>query len=59
MLPVKTKEPIDKSKINECLEALKTVEINAPIHIGDVILYNVVGVDIVASRNVEVRLSKF
>ena len=59
MLPVKTKEPINKSKINECLEALKTVEINAPIHIGDVILYNVVGVDIVASRNVEVRLSKF
>ena len=59
MLPVKTKEPIDKSRINECLEALKTVEVNAPIHIGDVILHNVVGVDIVASRNVEARLSKF
>ena len=59
MLPVKTKEPINKSKINECLEALKTVEVNAPIHIGDVILHNVVGVDIVASRNVEARLSKF
>ena len=53
MLPVKTKEPIDKSKINECLEALKTVEVQAPIRIGDVVLYNVVGVDIVAARNIE------
>lgn len=53
MLPVKTKEPIDKSKINECLEALKTVEVNAPINIGDIVLHNVTGVDIVATRNVE------
>ena len=52
MLPVKTKEPIDKSKINECLEALKTVEVQAPIRIGDVVLHNVVGVDIVATRNI-------
>ncbi|MEI0538296.1 DUF1667 domain-containing protein [Brachyspira pulli] len=54
MLPVKTKEPIDKSKINECLEALKTVEVQAPIRIGDVVLHNVVGVDIVAARNIDV-----
>ena len=53
MLPVKTKEPIDKSKINECLEALKTVEVQAPIRIGDVVLHNVVNVDIVAARNIE------
>ena len=53
MLPVKTKEPIDKSRINECLEALKTVEVNAPIHIGDVVLHNAAGVDIVAARNIE------
>ena len=54
MLPVKTKEPIDKSKINECLEALKTVEVQAPIRIGDVVLHNVVNVDIVAARNIDV-----
>ena len=55
MLPVKTKEPIDKSRINECLEALKTVEVQAPIHIGDIILENVAGtgVNIVAAGNVE------
>ena len=53
MLPVKTKEPIDKSRINECLEALKTVEVNAPVHIGDVVLKNAAGADIVATRNIE------
>ena len=45
MLPVKTKEPIDKSRINECLEALKTVEVQAPVHIGDVVLHNAAGAD--------------
>ena len=53
MLPVKTKEPIDKSRINECLEALKNVEVNAPVHIGDIIINNAAGVDIIATRNVE------
>lgn len=53
MLPVKTKEPIDKAKINECLEALKTVEVKAPIHIGDIVVKNAAGVDIVAARNVD------
>ena len=55
MLPVKTKEPIDKSKIKECLEALKNIEVQAPIHIGDIVVKNVVGVDIVASRNIEIK----
>ena len=47
---VKTKE-----KIFACIEALKGIEITAPVHIGDVILKNVAetGVDIVATRNVE------
>ena len=53
MLPVKTKELIDKSRINECLEALKDVEVNAPIYIGDIILHNAAGTDIIATRNVE------
>ena len=53
MLPVKTKEPIDKSRINECLEALKTVEVKAPIHIGDIVVQNAAGVNIVATRNVD------
>lgn len=55
MVSVKTKEDIPKEKIFACIEALKGIEITAPVHIGDVILKNVAetGVDIVATRNVE------
>ena len=51
---VKTKEDIPKGKIFECVKALKTVEVPAPVHIGDVLLEDVAGtgVDIVATRNV-------
>ena len=53
MLPVKTKEPIDKDKINICLHALKDVKVKAPIHIGYIIASDIAGVDIIATRNVE------
>ena len=54
---VKTKEAIDKNLIFDVLEALKGLEVKAPVSIGDVIVKNVCnsGVDIVASRNVGVR----
>lgn len=54
-MSVKTKEDIPKEKIFACIEALKGIEITAPVHIGDIILKNVAetGVDIVATRNVE------
>lgn len=52
---VKTKSDIPKSKIFECVKALKEVTVQAPIAIGDVILSNVAdtGVDIVVTRGVE------
>lgn len=54
---VKTKEDIPKAKIFACVQALKGIEVQAPVHIGDVILENVAetGVDIVATRNVEMQ----
>ena len=50
MVSVKT-----KGKIFDCVKALKTVEVAAPVHIGDVILKDVAGtgVDVVATKNVE------
>ena len=47
-------EDIPKGKIFECVKALKTVEVPAPVHIGDVLLEDVAGtgVDIVATKNV-------
>lgn len=54
MVSVKTKEDIPKGKIFECVRALKGVEIEAPVHIGDVVVQNAAGtgVDIVATKNV-------
>lgn len=34
MVSVKTKEDIPKGKIFDCVKALKTVEVAAPVHIG-------------------------
>lgn len=55
MVSVKTKEDIPKGKIFDCVKALKNVEVEAPVHIGDVILKDVAGtgVDVVATKNVE------
>ena len=52
---VKTKSAIPKSKIFECVKAMKEVIVQAPIAIGDVILSNVAdtGVDIVATKGID------
>ena len=38
VVSVKTKEAVPKEKIQACIEALKLIEVNAPVKIGDVIL---------------------
>lgn len=52
VISVKTAEPIPKGKIRECIEALKEVEVSAPVVIGDVIIENVAdtGVNIIATK---------
>ncbi len=57
MVSVKTKEDIPKGKIFDCVKALKNVQVEAPVHIGDVIADNIAetGVDIVATGNIELR----
>lgn len=54
MVNVKTASDIPKSKIFDCVEALKGVEIAAPVKIGDVVLADVAGtgVDIIAARSI-------
>lgn len=58
MVSVKTKEDIPKGKIVECIKALKDVQVQAPVHIGDVIVTDIAGtgVDIVATKNIELTL---
>ncbi len=53
-VPVKTVSDIPKSKIFDCMKAIKNITVSAPVQIGDVIKANVAGtgVNIVATKNV-------
>lgn len=55
MVSVKTASDIPKDKIFDCLQGLKTVEIPAPVSIGQVIVPDVAGtgVAVVATRNIK------
>ena len=52
-LPVKTSKAISKSLMFEVIKLLDDVEVTSPIHIGDVILKNILGtdVDIIACKD--------
>lgn len=54
VVPVKTKEDIPKDKIFACMEELRKVTVQAPVHIGDVIVEGVAGtgVPVVAIKNI-------
>ena len=56
MVNVKTASDTPKTRIFDCIEALRDVEISAPVHIGDVILSDVcgTGVAIVAAKSIAV-----
>lgn len=54
-LPVITSSPVPKGKIMDVCKALKGVEVNAPIKMGDAVVKNILGldVDIIASKSIE------
>lgn len=54
VVAVKTASDIPKEKIMECMKALQDIEVEASVHIGEIILENVAdtGVNIVATRNI-------
>lgn len=55
MCPVKTKEPVSKSLIFDVMKSINETHIQAPVHIGDIVIANVcgTGVDVVSTRNME------
>lgn len=55
VVPVKTKGDIPKSEIFDCMKEINKVSVCAPVHIGDVIIKNVLGsgVDVVATANMK------
>lgn len=54
-LPVKSDVPLPKEKIFEAMEKINNISVNPPIHIGDVIIKNILGLNanIVATKNIE------
>ncbi|MBR4080202.1 MAG: DUF1667 domain-containing protein [Clostridia bacterium] len=54
-LSVKTKTPIPKAKINDCMKALSELKLVAPIKAGTVVLADVcgTGVDIIATKHLD------
>ena len=54
----KTRSDIPKGKIFDVVRALKTVEVPAPVTIGQVLLPNAAGtgVDVIATKNVRKRI---
>ena len=53
VISVKTEYPIPKDKIFAVMDLLSDVELQAPIHIGDVVVKNIsaTGVNVVATKN--------
>lgn len=54
VVSVKTAADIPKDKIEDCIKALKGIELTAPVRMGDVVVENVcgTGVNIVVTANV-------
>ena len=52
LLPVKTDRPIPKEKIMECMKIINSVIAPLPVSVGDVIIENVFGSNIVAAKNI-------
>lgn len=55
LCPVKTKENVPKAKLNDVLKVVRTVTVDAPVRIGDVLVRDIAGtgVDLVATANRE------
>ena len=53
MVSVKTAAPIPKGKIFEAMEQIRSAAVEAPVKIGDVILSDVFGTRIIATKDVD------
>ncbi|HPY11868.1 MAG TPA: DUF1667 domain-containing protein [Sphaerochaeta sp.] len=55
LLPVRSDKPIPKDKLFACMEAVKKVQVVAPIQMGDIIIADILGLgsNMIATRSVE------
>lgn len=52
MVSVKTSQPIPKEHISDVMAIIRRQKVNAPIEIGSVILSDIFGADIIATKNI-------
>ena len=52
MVSVKTAQPVPKSEIFAVMEKIRSTETEAPVKIGDVIINNICGTQIIATKNI-------
>ena len=52
MVSVKTENPVPKDQMMDVMAALRQTEVNAPLAIGDVVLYNVCGSNIIVTKEI-------
>ena len=53
MVSVKTTNPIAKGRMFEAMERIRSASVEAPVRIGDVLLTDVCGADIIATKNID------
>ena len=53
MVSVKTETPIAKDKIFYVMQSIRNITVNAPVRIGDVIIDDICGSKIIATKNVD------
>ena len=53
MVSVKTKDPIPKGKMAEVMKKIRAAEVNAPVKIGDVIISDIFGTDVIATKEIK------
>ncbi len=51
VVAVKTAAPIPKEKMFRCMAAINAAIVPLPVHVGDIILTDICGTDIVATQN--------
>lgn len=53
MVSVKTREPVDKADMFKVVARLRETAVGAPVAIGDIVLADVCGTDIVATKEID------
>ncbi|MDR1629618.1 MAG: DUF1667 domain-containing protein [Oscillospiraceae bacterium] len=53
VLPVKSDKPVPKSRMFECMRVINAVVLDAPVHIGDVVIKDILGtgIDVIATND--------